>query len=486
MNKNINNNMNNMNSNNMNNNMNSNMNKNMNSNNMNNNMNNNNINNNMNNNMNIKNNKKVNHNMNNNKNNNIKDINIIKKKNGVNGNNKLFNNKNNPIISDEKKMEIDLVSNDPIIPINDNIPTPSIIRIGENEIDSTCPPLANSSKSIIQIIPSYYIDVILQCFLNIKKVNDFISNLSQEQINKNSPNFIQLIYMIVQKMESEGNNEDIGFYLERINNFLNLKGKRCTFKNVLLLILNNIYNDILGQNGKIPKSEEIYNNKSDAYNNFKRKISRNRFSDLFHGIKKIEYSCAFCYTKYYRCDLFKIISINVEEKKNSYNKNAQIRNSFGGYGINENQDNNLMNKHAPYFDFLNNLYDNILKEKKNPKNYKCKCGSTHFFKGKNIFHFCPEILFISFDINFNEQNSFFVDFVLNLNMNNYIENKSSDDDYKYELNSFITYDLKQEEYITYFKYNNKFIKMTKENTNLIDIDSIDIIKNPVLLFYEKI
>ena len=71
-------------------------------------------------------------------------------------------------------------------------------------------------------------------------------------------------------------------------------------------------------------------------------------------------------------------------------------------------------------------------------------------------------------------------------MNNYIENKSSDDDYKYELNSFITYDLKQEEYITYFKYNNKFIKMTKENTNLIDIDSIDIIKNPVLLFYEKI
>jgi hypothetical protein len=293
--------------------------------------------------------------------------------------------------------------------------------------------------------------------------------------------------MIVQKMKSEGNNDDIGNYLEKINKFLKLKEKSCTLKNVLLLILNNISNDILGQNGKMPKSDGIYINKSDAYNHFMRNISlKHRIFELFYGIKKIEYSCAYCHTKYYRCDLFKIISINVDKKKNSYSKNPQLKNSFAGYGENENQTNNWMNGAVPYFDFLNNLYDKILKEQKKPLNYKCNCRSNHFFKGKNIYSICPEILFINFDINFNEQNSFFIDFVQNLNMNNYIENKRTDFEYKYELNSFIEYDLKNEEYVTYFKYNDKYIKMTKESTNLIDINSIDIIKNPLLLFYEKI
>jgi hypothetical protein len=161
-------------------------------------------------------------------------------------------------------------------------------------------------------------------------------------------------------------------------------------------------------------------------------------------------------------------------------------NSFVEMEVNENQTNNWMNEREPYFDFLNNLYDKILKEKKNSKKNKCNCGSTHVFKGKNIYNICPEILFINFDINFNEKNSFFVDFVLHLDMNNYIENKSPDVDYKYELNSFIEYDFKNEEYVTYFKYNDKYIKMTKESTNLIDIGTIDIIKNPLLLFYEKI
>jgi hypothetical protein len=45
-----------------------------------------------------------------------------------------------------------------------------------------------------------------------------------------------------------------------------------------------------------------------------------------------------------------------------------------------------MNEREPYFDFLNNLYDKILKEKKNSKKNKCKCGSTHVFKGKNIYN----------------------------------------------------------------------------------------------------
>ena len=292
-------------------------------------------------------------------------------------------------------------------------------------------------------------------------------------------------------MKSEGNNDDIANYLEKINKHLILKNKSCTLKNlknVLLLILSNIYKDISGQNGKMLKSKKIFGNKSEAYNYFINKISfNNRFFELFNGIKKIEYICAKCNTKYYRYDLFKIISIDVGEIKNSYNKNPQIKNSFVGNGENENLTNNWMNETAPYLDFLNNLYDKILKEQKNPKNYKCEnCGNNHFFKGKNIYNICPEILFISFDINFNEENSFFVDLVLNLNMNYYIENKRSDVDYKYELNSYIEYDLKKEEYITYFKYNNKFIKMTKENTSLIDINDVAIIKNPIILFYEKI
>ena len=304
-----------------------------------------------------------------------------------------------------------------------------------------------------------------------------------ESLNDNKQNLLQCICIIAQKMKTEGNNDDIAYYLDKINRHLNLKGKRCTFKNVLLLIINNLYNELLGQNGEISKSENFYLTRSEAYNHFIRNISYNdRFFELFHGIKKVEYSCTNCNTKYYRCDLFKLISINVEEKKNIYNKNHSIRNSFIGNGANENLANNWMNSPAPYFDFLDNLYDKVLKEQKKPKNYKCgNCKGNHFLKGKNLYEICPEILIINFNINFNEHNSFFVDFVLNLNMNYYIENKRSDVDYKYELSSFIEYDLKQEEYITYFKYKNKFVKMTKENTTLIDIKSFNIIKNPIIL-----
>ena len=100
--------------------------------------------------------------------------------------------------------------------------------------------------------------------------------------------------MIVLKMESEGNNDDIAMYLDKISKFLKLNGKSCSFKNVLLLILNNLYNDIHVQNGEISKSEKIYTNKYETYNHFIKKNSFQlnlKFFKLFHGIEKIEYFC---------------------------------------------------------------------------------------------------------------------------------------------------------------------------------------------------
>ena len=69
--------------------------------------------------------------------------------------------------------------------------TLSHINEREKNICSYTPSISLSDKNTIQIISSYYIDVILQCFLNIKKLNDYFSNLSFEEINKNNLNLIQ-------------------------------------------------------------------------------------------------------------------------------------------------------------------------------------------------------------------------------------------------------------------------------------------------------
>ena len=87
----------------------------------------------------------------------------------------------------------------------------------------------------------------------------------------------------------------------------------------------------------------------------------------------------------------------------------KLTNSFIGNGKNENIANILVNKDEYYLDFLNNLYDKILKEKKNHKNNKCgNCGRNLFFKGKNIYNICPEILIISFDIKIDCSNKVFL------------------------------------------------------------------------------
>ena len=72
-------------------------------------------------------------------------------------------------------------------------------------------------------------------------------------------------------------------------------------------------------------------------------------------------------------------------------------------------------------------------------------------------------------------------------MNKYIEKKDSKNDYKYILNSFIEYDKKQIEYISYINFNNNiWRKMNKENTYEININDKKNIINPQILFYEKI
>ena len=51
-----------------------------------------------------------------------------------------------------------------------------------------------------------------------------------------------------------------------------------------------------------------------------------------------------------------------------------------------------MNEPGPYFDFLNNLYDKILKEQKNQKKFKCICGSNAFYEDiKYPYYFPNEI-----------------------------------------------------------------------------------------------
>ena len=71
-------------------------------------------------------------------------------------------------------------------------------------------------------------------------------------------------------------------------------------------------------------------------------------------------------------------------------------------------------------------------------------------------------------------------------MNIYIENKQPNIDYKYKLNSFITYDFVKQEFVSYLKLDNNWVIMDKNNSRSVDIKFLSGINYPKLLFYERV
>ncbi len=134
-------------------------------------------------------------------------------------------------------------------------------------------------------------------------------------------------------------------------------------------------------------------------------------------------------------------------------------------------------------------YINNNEKEKEYKNHSCKsCEGNRFVTRKNIYEYCPEVLIISFDKNYvddNNKKSFIIDLVDDLNMNEYIENKSPDINFKYTLNSFMRYDLVQHKYVTFLKIKNTWTIMDKDNSSSYDLDFIIGIYNPKILFYVR-
>ena len=236
---------------------------------------------------------------------------------------------------------------------------------------------------------------------------------------------MNLIYFLVNEINTNGQN--INFYLRKICQYLNkYKFDNNKPKKLLKLILGNLHKDSLNEN-EININDKITMNELKAFECFnKNKYKTSKISKLYTGTLKKILCCINCKKKYYKFKTFKVISIDID----------------------------IGNK------YLSN----------------------------NFYYACPEVLIICFDKKSeNIKNSFNIDLFLELDMNKYIEKKDSKNDYKYILNSFIEYDKKQIEYISYINFNNNiWRKMNKENTYEININDKKNIINPQILFYEKI
>ena len=68
-------------------------------------------------------------------------------------------------------------------------------------------------------------------------------------------------------------------------------------------------------------------------------------------------------------------------------------------------------------------------------------------------------------------------------MNDYIEDKQQDVNFKYKLNSFVQYDWVTNKYITYLKNQNSWNNLDKDLSKTIDHDFFKGINNPKILFY---
>ena len=305
---------------------------------------------------------------------------------------------------------------------------------------------------------SNIINAILQCLLNIKRIKNYLSNLEKKD---NNTNLLNLIKYVFHETNSKGKN--INNYLEKIYLFLqkNQFDKNRT-KKILLLILNNLEDANIGEsqnkiNGDINKSKE------EAYNLLKIDFRKYTISKNFIGIIKKIFFCEICKIKYYKFKEFKVISINVND------------NTYKNDGF--------------YLNFIEKLYVKNYIKKLVSKKYFCKqCKNSIFLLGKNIFKYCPEILIIYFNKkDLNDKKEFYIDLILDLDLNKLIENKAHEINYKYKLNSFIECDMKREEYISYLKDNPNWKKMDKkESIEIEDINNIRKICNPEILIYKKI
>jgi hypothetical protein len=198
-------------------------------------------------------------------------------------------------------------------------------------------------------------------------------------------------------------------------------------------------------------------------------------------MKKKEYQCCKCKTKYYKIKTFNIFSIHVN---NVNNNNATINdNKKKALKRNDSKFTSGIDEYS-HFDFIN--YFDINEKEKEYKHYNCKkCNGNKFVKKKKIYSYCPEILILSFDINDvgeNDKQSFFIDLV-DLDLNDYIEDKQQDVNFKYKLNSFVKYDWVKNKYITYLKNQNSWINYDEDLSKTIDCDFFKGINNPKILFY---
>ena len=268
---------------------------------------------------------------------------------------------------------------------------------------------------------------------------------------------MNLIYFLVNEINTNGQN--INFYLRKICQYLNkYKFDNNKPKKLLKLILGNLHKDSLNEN-EININDKITMNELKAFECFnKNKYKTSKISKLYTGTLKKILCCINCKKKYYKFKTFKVISIDID----------------------------IGNK---YLNFKDKLYNDNFTREIESKKYSCfNCKKRKFSILNNFYYACPEVLIICFDKKSeNIKNSFNIDLFLELDMNKYIEKKDSKNDYKYILNSFIEYDKKQIEYISYINFNNNiWRKMNKENTYEININDKKNIINPQILFYEKI
>jgi hypothetical protein len=304
-----------------------------------------------------------------------------------------------------------------------------------------------------------------------------LRNIEKEKIEQDKNNFLYLIYSLYNETLIKGQN--INNYLEKIYQYLQKYGLDSNPKKIILLILDCLNTDLTGEKEKKIKID-IKKNKSAAFDIFKNKAYKtSEISKLHTGIYKKVYLCNNCKNKYYRFRAFRVLSIYVDNDKNDSNNQKSLND------LKMNDSNNL-NEYF-YLNFTNNLIDKAYKKEITSENYSCEyCKNQRFLTRKNIFNLCPEILIICFDKKEERKPKlFYIDLILNLDMNTFIENKQTVIDYKYNLISFIEYDQNLEENISYIKCNNSWRRMNKKYTKNININDIKRINNPQILFYER-
>ena len=376
--------------------------------------------------------------------------------------------------------------------------------------DSNDVKLQDTNKVGLQNIGSTcYMNATLQCFIHIAKFISFFrkinpNNLPQDSLSISFKNLIDHLW----KEDLSPNQNENNYYIptdfrKKIadKNPLFQNDEANDAKDLVNFIIMTLHEELNKANKNNSSNFNIQNfnlidqtNKDLVFKNFVNDFKKNNvsiISDIFYAMNLSVTQCSICKNKLYNYQIYYFLVFPLEEVRRFKYKNNYINNNFQMFNFNNNFNNNFnIPNEVSIYDCFD--YDRKINPMTGQNKMYCNfCKNNNDCIMKTTLVTGPDVLILLLNRGKGLQYNVKINFVEYLNLENYIDIKSTG--FNYELFGVITHIGENGQgghFIAYCRdpFTNVWSKFNDAIVSEVNDFNNDIINfaNPYLLFYQKL